>query len=150
MIMKYLIFNCLILLVFNSDIQGKEEKRILEFAASCKNMKISLTSIKEDYLCKINNKAKGKDKRDVEKFLDEIINHFRKELQYKDLSNLHIINVANDPEVQNEFLSEDLSHYFVLKYENKVVQYFLMENNEIKSLIVLDKGGIKNFIILCN
>ncbi|SDY80852.1 hypothetical protein SAMN05444397_102306 [Flavobacterium aquidurense] len=106
-----------------------------------------MTSIKEQYICQTENNKELK--TDLDKFINDQILELRKELQTKDISNLKIVNAANDAEVKKEFLTEDASNIFVLKEGQKNSHYFLIENGKIASFSVMNKGRIKIFLLLC-
>ncbi|OXA79069.1 hypothetical protein B0A65_11005 [Flavobacterium frigidimaris] len=144
--MKFLFFNSLIFLL-SFNIQNKEEKLIVNFLNSCQDKNIKMTSIKEQYICQTENNKELK--TDLDKFINDQILELRKELQTKDISNLKIVNAANDAEVKKEFLTEDASNIFVLKEGQKNSHYFLIENGKIASFSVMNKGRIKIFLLLC-
>ncbi|WP_202702194.1 hypothetical protein [Flavobacterium sp. UGB4466] len=146
--MKNLMIKCLLIFLISCNVQSQEEKLIFNFIAACKDKNIEIPVIKDKYICE--GKQHTEAKATLDKFLTDGIASIRKELQSKDLSKLKIIKATNDKEVQKEFVITDFSKVFILKENKKIVLYFLIENDRIAALSVLNKGGIKNFIILCN
>ena len=146
--MKFLILNCLFVFLWSTAVQSQNEKIILDFVSLCKDKNVKFDFIKEKYLCTI--KADFKKLDEINKFLDENLNHLREELKSKDIQKLTIISAEKDKAVQKEFFETDFSKIFVLKDDSKIIQYFLMDKNEIKSFLVLDKSGIKFFVGLCD
>jgi hypothetical protein len=146
--MKFLMIKWLMIFLVYSFAQSQERKLILNFISSCKDKNIEITSIRDKYICK--NKDITDKKIALDKFIEEGIFSIRTIMQSKDLSKLKIVKATDDKVVQKEFLTTDFSKTFILKENNKIILYFLIENDKIIAFNVMDKGGIKTFLILCN
>ncbi|MDX6182051.1 hypothetical protein SGQ44_14105 [Flavobacterium sp. Fl-77] len=146
--MKFLMIPFLMIFLISCNVRGQEDKLIRNFITSCKDKNIELATVREQYICE--NKDNVDKKTALDKFIEDGISSIREEIQSKDLSKLSIVKASNDIKVQKEFLETDFSKIFVLKEKQKILFYFLIENDKITAFNVLNKGGIKVFIKLCN
>ncbi|MFH6994231.1 hypothetical protein [Flavobacterium sp. FlaQc-48] len=145
--MKFLSFYFLIFL-FGCTIQNQDEKLILDFVISCKDKKANPELLRNKYFCKSKNTKVNQGA--LNKFIEDQISELCNEMQSQDLAALKLSRADEDPEVKKEFLNEDFSKVFILKAGQKNVRYFLINNGKIASFIVMNKGGIKSFMPLCN